>query len=207
MPNCMTTYLHQHDLPNNIQFKSSIAVDTEAMGLNIIRDRLCLIQISQGDGNVHIVKFDSIINAPNLVKILTNDHILKIFHFARFDMAILFHYLKINFSNIYCTKIASRLARTYTDSHGLKNLCEELLGIEISKKQQTSDWGNKNLSSKQLDYASSDVLYLHQIKDKLNEIIIRENREGLLDECLKFLPCRVRLDLAGFSNIDIFSHS
>jgi ribonuclease D len=122
-------------------------------------------------------------------------------------MAILFHYLNINFSNIYCTKIASRLARTYTESHGLKNLCEELLGIEISKKQQSSDWGNKNLSDKQLDYASSDVLYLHQIRDKLNEIIIREHRQELLKDCLKFLPTRVKLDLAGFSNIDIFSHS
>lgn len=203
----MTTYLHHHDLPKDIEFTSAIAVDTEAMGLNIIRDRLCLIQISQGDGNVHIVKFDGNFNAPNLVKILTNDHLLKIFHFARFDMAILFHYLNINFSNIYCTKIASRLARTYTESHGLKNLCEELLGIEISKKQQSSDWGNKNLSDKQLDYASSDVLYLHQIKDKLNEIIIREHRQELLKDCLKFLPTRVKLDLAGFSNIDIFSHS
>lgn len=203
----MTTYLHHHDLPKDIEFTSAIAVDTEAMGLNIIRDRLCLIQISQGDGNVHIVKFDGNFNAPNLVKILTNDHLLKIFHFARFDMAILFYYLNINFSNIYCTKIASRLARTYTESHGLKNLCEELLGIEISKKQQSSDWGNKNLSDKQLDYASSDVLYLHQIKDKLNEIIIREHRQELLKDCLKFLPTRVKLDLAGFSNIDIFSHS
>ena len=203
----MTTYLHHHDLPKDIEFTSAIAVDTEAMGLNIIRDRLCLIQMSQGDGNVHIVKFDGNFNAPNLVKILTNDHILKIFHFARFDMAILFHYLNINFSNIYCTKIASRLARTYTESHGLKNLCEELLGIEISKKQQSSDWGNKNLSDKQLDYASSDVLYLHQIKDKLNEIIIREHRQELLKDCLKFLPTRVKLDLVGFSNIDIFSHS
>lgn len=203
----MTTYLHHHDLPKNIEFTSAIAVDTEAMGLNIFRDRLCLIQISQGDGNVHIVKFDGNFNAPNLIKILTNDQILKIFHFARFDMAILFHYLNINFSNIYCTKIASRLARTYTESHGLKNLCEELLGIEISKKQQSSDWGNKNLSDKQLDYASSDVLYLHQIKDKLNEIIIREHRQEILTDCLKFLPTRVKLDLAGFSNIDIFSHS
>ncbi|MFM7620221.1 MAG: ribonuclease D [Alphaproteobacteria bacterium] len=203
----MTTYLHHHDLPKDIGFKSAIAVDTEAMGLNIIRDRLCLIQISQGDGDVHIVKFDSNFNAPNLTKILVDDKILKIFHFARFDMAILFHYLKINFSNVYCTKIASRLVRTYTESHGLKNLCEELLGIEISKKQQSSDWGSKNLSDKQLDYASSDVLYLHQIKDKLHEIIIREHRLELFDECLKFLPTRVKLDLAGFSHIDIFSHS
>jgi len=203
----MTTYLHHHDLPKDIHFKSAIALDTEAMGLNIVRDRLCLIQISQGDGDVHIVKFDSNYNAPNLTKILIDDKILKIFHFARFDMAILFHYLKINFSNVYCTKIASRLSRTYTEAHGLKNLCEELLGIEISKKQQSSDWGNKNLSDKQLDYASSDVLYLHQIKDKLHEIIIREHRLELFNECLKFLPTRVRLDLAGFSNIDIFSHS
>ena len=177
------------------------------MGLNINRDRLCLIQISAGDGNAHLVKFNGSYNSPNLKKILSDDSIQKIFHFARFDLAIIFHYLQINFKNIYCTKIASRLARTYTDAHGLKNLCEELLGIEISKKQQSSDWGNLILSDKQLEYAASDVLYLHQLRDKLQQMIIRENRQIILNECFRFLPTRAILDLQGFGNIDIFSHA
>ncbi len=203
----MAIYLHNNDLPADIKFSSAIGVDSEAMGLNIARDRLCLIQISAGDGNAHLVKFNGTYNAPNLKKILCDDSIQKIFHFARFDLAIIFNYLEISFKNIYCTKIASRLARTYTDSHGLKNLCEELLGIEISKKQQSSDWGNAILSDKQLEYAASDVLYLHQLRDKLQQIIIRENRQIILNECFRFLPTRAELDLIGFSNIDIFNHS
>jgi ribonuclease D len=202
----MTIYLHNDDLPDSINFKNSIAIDTEAMGLNILRDRLCLIQISSGDGNAHLVKFNGNYHAPNLKKILCDDSIQKIFHFARFDLAIIFHYLQINFGNIFCTKIASRLARTYSDSHGLKNLCEELLNIEISKKQQSSDWGNAHLSDKQLEYASSDVLYLHQLKEKLMTMINRENRQTILQNCFDFLPTRVLLDLQGFGNIDIFSH-
>lgn len=203
----MTIFLHNNDLPSDIKFNSAIAIDSEAMGLNIYRDRLCLIQISAGDGNAHLIKFNGTYNAPNLKRILCDDSIQKIFHYARFDLAIIFYYLQINFKNIYCTKIASRLARTYTDAHGLKNLCEELLGIEISKKQQTSDWGNTILSDKQLEYAASDVLYLHQLRDKLQQMIIRENRQIILGECFKFLPTRVLLDLQGFSNIDIFSHA
>lgn len=202
----MTTYLYNDDLPSSVTFTNSIAIDTEAMGLNILRDRLCLIQISSGDGNAHLVKFNGNYHAPNLKKILCDDSIQKIFHFARFDLAIIFHYLQINFKNIFCTKIASRLIRTYSDSHGLKNLCEELLGIEISKKQQSSDWGNLILSDKQLEYASSDVLYLHQLKEKLLIMIQRENRQIILKNCLDFLPTRAMLDIQGFNNIDIFSH-
>ncbi|MFZ9181424.1 MAG: ribonuclease D [Rickettsiales bacterium] len=204
----MTNFLYQNDLPNNLIFSSnSIAIDTEAMGLNIGRDRLCLIQISAGDGNCHLVKFSqNNFQAPNLKKLLTNEKILKIFHYGRFDLAILKYHLQIDIKNIYCTKIASKLVRTYTDSHGLKTICEELLGVEISKKQQSSDWGNKEISDKQIDYASSDVLYLHALKEKLDAMLIRENRMELFKSCVEFLPIRVDLDLAGFSNVDIFSH-
>lgn len=203
----MANFLYKNDLPNNINFTNSIAIDTETMGLNIGRDRLCLIQISSGDGNAHIVKFDKDnYQAPNLKKILSNDNILKIFHFARFDLATIKFYLNIDIKNIYCTKIASRLVRTYTDSHGLKSICEELLGIEISKKQQSSDWGNDEISDKQIDYASSDVLHLHALKNKLDKMLIRENRLEIFNDCIKFLPHRVHLDLNGFSNLDIFSH-
>ncbi len=204
----MTNFLYQNDLPNNLIFSSnSIAIDTEAMGLNIGRDRLCLIQISTGDGNCHLVKFSqNNFQAPNLKKLLTNEKILKIFHYGRFDLAILKYHLQIDIKNIYCTKIASKLVRTYTDSHGLKTICEELLGVEISKKQQSSDWGNKEISDKQIDYASSDVLYLHALKEKLDAMLIRENRMELFKSCVEFLPIRVDLDLAGFANVDIFSH-
>jgi len=204
----MTNFLYQNDLPNNLIFSgNSIAIDTEAMGLNIGRDRLCLIQISAGDGNCHLVKFSqNNFQAPNLKKLLSNNDILKIFHYGRFDLAILKYHLQIDIKNIYCTKIASKLVRTYTDSHGLKTICEELLGIEISKKQQSSDWGNNEISDKQIDYASSDVLYLHSLKEKLDTMLIRENRMEIYKSCVEFLPIRVDLDLAGFSNVDIFSH-
>ncbi|MFM6973501.1 MAG: ribonuclease D [Alphaproteobacteria bacterium] len=204
----MTNFLYQNDLPNNLIFSgNSIAIDTEAMGLNIGRDRLCLIQISAGDGNCHLVKFSqNNFQAPNLKKLLSNNNILKIFHYGRFDLAILKHHLQIEIKNIYCTKIASKLVRTYTDSHGLKTICEELLGIEISKKQQSSDWGNNEISDKQIDYASSDVLYLHSLKEKLDTMLIRENRMEIYKSCVEFLPIRVDLDLAGFSSVDIFSH-
>jgi len=204
----MTNFLYQNDLPNNLIFSgNSIAIDTEAMGLNIGRDRLCLIQISAGDGNCHLVKFSqNNFQAPNLKKLLGNNDILKIFHYGRFDLAILKYHLQIDIKNIYCTKIASKLVRTYTDSHGLKTICEELLGIEISKKQQSSDWGNNEISDKQIDYASSDVLYLHSLKQKLDTMLIRENRMEIYKSCVEFLPIRVDLDLAGFSNVDIFSH-
>lgn len=204
----MTNFLYHNDLPDNFVLNNnSIAIDTEAMGLNIGRDRLCLIQISAGDGNCHLVKFaQNNFQAPNLKKLLSNQNILKIFHYGRFDLAILKYHLQIDIKNIYCTKIASKLVRTYTDSHGLKTICEELLGVEISKKQQSSDWGNVEISDKQIDYASSDVLYLHALKEKLDVMLIRENRMALYKSCIEFLPIRVDLDLAGFSNVDIFSH-
>ncbi len=202
----MTIHFYKNDLPADVKFDSSIAIDTETMGLNIARDRLCLVQISSGDGNAHIVQFENNnYAAPNLKKVLTNNIILKIFHFARFDLASLQHYLNIEITNIYCTKIASKLSRTYTDSHGLKSLCEELLGVEISKKQQSSDWGG-TISDKQLDYAASDVLYLHRLKEKLDVMLKRENRYDIFKACLEFLPSRVKLDMQGFYAINVFSH-
>ena len=203
----MTIFFHKNDLPANINFTKSVAIDTETMGLNIHRDRLCLLQISGGDGNAHVVQFEqNKYDAPNLKKILSDDSIEKIFHFARFDLASIKHYLHVTIKNIYCTKIASRLIRTYTDSHGLKSICEELLGVEISKKQQSSDWGNGEISEKQIEYAASDVLYLHALKEKLNKMLIRENRFEIFQSCVNFLPTRVELDLQNFSSIDIFTH-
>ena len=203
----MTIYLHKNDLPEEIKFSDSIAIDTETMGLNIVRDRLCLIQISAGDGDAHLVQFEQKkYDAPNLKKILCDESIEKIFHFARFDLAALQHYLKIGIRNIYCTKIASKLTRTYTDAHGLKALCDELLGIELSKKQQSSDWGNGEITGKQLEYAASDVLHLHKLKVRLDEMLRREGRAGIFQECLRFLPTRASLDLQGFVGLDLFSH-
>lgn len=202
----MTIFLHKGDLPADINLGSSIAIDTETMGLRIKRDRLCLVQISSGDGNAHLVQLSkNAYQAPNLKKLLSDEKVLKIFHFARFDLASLQHYLDIEIKNIYCTKIASKLTRTYTDSHGLKVLCEELLGVELSKKQQSSDWGNENLTEKQKEYAASDVLYLHKLKEKFDQMLTRENRMEIFKACLEFLPSRVKLDLEGFST-DIFSH-
>jgi ribonuclease D len=204
----MTIFLHKNDLPNNINLGNSIAIDSETMGLNIIRDRLCVVQLSDGKGDAHLVHFDVNNNydAPNLKKLLSDNSNLKIFHFARFDLAALQHYLKIEINNIYCTKIASKLVRTYSDAHGLKTLCDEIVGVEISKKQQSSDWGNEKLTQKQMDYAASDVLYLHQLKEKLDELLIRENRMEIFKDCVKFLPTRAKLDLQGFANLDIFAH-
>ncbi len=203
----MTIFFHKNDLPTNVNFTKSVAIDTETMGLNILRDRLCLLQISGGDGNAHVVQFEqNNYNALNLKKILSDESIQKIFHFARFDLTAIKHYLNVEIKNIYCTKIASRLIRTYTDSHGLKSICEELLGVEISKKQQSSDWGNGEISEKQLEYAASDVLYLHALKEKLTKMLIRENRFEIFQACVNFLPTRVELDLKGFPTIDIFTH-
>jgi ribonuclease D len=203
----MTIFLHKNDLPAEIKFSDSIAIDSETMGLNILRDRLCLVQISAGDGDAHLVQFEAgKYDAPNLKKILTDKKILKLFHFARFDVAALQHYLQIDIENIYCTKIASRLTRTYSDAHGLKAICEELLGIELSKKQQTSDWGNSEITQKQMEYAASDVLHLHRLKLKLDEMLRRENRTEIFESCIKFLPTRAKLDLQGFIGLDIFSH-
>lgn len=203
----MTNFIYQNDLPDDLKFSKSIAIDCETMGLNIMRDRLCLVQISSGDGNAHLVQFQpNNYAAPNLKKLLNDDNIQKIFHFARFDLAALKYYLQVNIKNIYCTKIASKLVRTYTEAHGLKSLCDELLDVEISKKQQSSDWGNTKITSKQIKYAASDVLYLHQIQEVLDKMLIRENRQEIFKSCLEFLPTRVDLDLSCFSYGDIFAH-
>ena len=203
----MQTHLYKNDLDDGIVFKENVAIDTEAMGLDPARDRLCLIQIFDGETDCHMVQFEnSNTESPNLIKLLNDQKIQKIFHYARFDMAALKHALKIDIKNVYCTKIASKIARTYTNNHGLKDLCKELLGIEISKKQQSSDWGNSNLSKEQIAYAANDVIYLHKIKNKLDEMLVREDRQLLVDACLSFLPTRVDLDLRGWEN-DIFSHS
>jgi len=203
----MTNFLHKHDLPAGLDFGSSIAIDTETMGLHILRDRLCLVQISAGNGDAHLVQLErGKYEAPNLRKLLRDEKILKIFHFARFDLAALHHYLEAEMKNIYCTKIASKLTRTYTDAHGLKSLCDEMLGVEISKKQQSSDWGVANLSQKQIDYAASDVLYLHQLKEKFDEMLKRAGRYEDFQRCVEFLPTRAKLDLQGFASLDIFAH-
>ena len=202
-------YLYQGDIPNNIKFAKSIAVDTEAMGLKNSRDRLCLVQISSGKEATYLIQLGSDFgySAPNLKSLLKDSSILKIFHYARFDLAIIKQYLGILPKNIYCTKIASKLARTYTDRHGPRELCKELLNVEISKQQQSSYWGSKTLSKNQIKYASNDVSYLHQIKNELDIILEREKRAHLLAPILKFLPTRVKMDLEGWEDMDIFSHS
>tara|TARA_Y100000389_G_C17294414_1_gene429695 strand:+ start:115 stop:729 length:615 start_codon:yes stop_codon:yes gene_type:complete len=202
-------YLYQGDLPNNLEFTNSIAVDTETMGLKHQRDRLCLVQLSSGDGNAHLIQLgnDFSYKAENLKALMKNKKIVKIFHYARFDLGVIKKYLGIMPSNVYCTKIASKIARTYSDKHGLRELCKELLGIEISKQQQSSYWGAKNLSKNQLKYAANDVLHLHQIKNELEVILEKEKRSHLINKALNFLPFRVQLDLLGWENIDIFSHS
>lgn len=203
----MTNYVHKNDLPDGLDLGNSVAIDTETMGLNINRDRLCVLQISSGNGDAHLVKFDqNTYDAPNLRKLLSKKEVLKIFHFARFDIGVISHYLNVDLENVYCTKIASKLVRTYTDAHGLKSLCSELIGVEISKKQQSSDWGNTQMTQQQIDYAASDVLYLHQLKEKLEMMLKREDRFEDFQSCLNFLPTRVKLDLKGFPPSDIFSH-
>ncbi len=202
-------YLHKGDLPNNLDYPSIVSIDTETMGLNPHRDKLCLIQLSFGDKNAHLVQVGGSFgyDATNVKKILKNRNILKVFHYARFDVAILKKNLGVLCNSIYCTKIASKLARTYTDKHGLKELCRELLSTEISKQQQSSDWGKSSLTTNQMNYAANDVLYLHEIKEKLDAILARENRIKLAYSTFKFIPVRVKLDLLGWNNNDIFSHS
>lgn len=178
------------------------------MGLNNKRDRLCLVQLSDGGGDAHLVQFaPGAYKAPNLVKLLTDPARVKLFHFARFDLAIMRHYLGVRLSNVYCTRTASRLARTYTDKHGYKDICRELLGVEISKQQQSSDWGSEKLSPEQVDYAASDVLYLHRLRQKLDDMLVREGRSELAQACFNFLPFRAELDLAGWELEDLFAHS
>ena len=207
----MTVYFHENDIPNDILFEDSVAIDTETMGLKTLRDRLCLIQISAGNGDAHLIKIEKSIASPqlkykNLKKVLQNKNILKIFHFARFDLAALNFYVCKVEGNIWCTKIASKLSRTYTNKHGLSDLTKELLSIEISKEQQSSNWGNKIISEKQKKYASNDVLYLHNLKEKLEEILLQENRLELAEKVFSFLKVRVELDLSGFEDLDIFAH-
>jgi ribonuclease D len=199
-------HLHKGDLPAGLDFGKSVAVDTETLGLNVNRDRLCLIQLSAGDGTAHLVQFDGVYDATRLKALLTDPNVLKIFHFARFDIAVLKKYLGVETAPLYCTKIASKLVRTYTDRHGLKDLAGELLGIEISKQQQSSDWAAKELSQQQLAYAASDVLHLHALKEKLDTMLDRDNRREFAEAAFKFLPVRAKLDLAGFGEDDIFSH-
>lgn len=206
----MTIRIHRGDLPDLARYASvrSIAVDTETMGLSLTRDRLCLVQLSPGDGSADVVQIPAqAANAPNLKRLLADANVLKIFHFARFDLGMLHKNLGVMPAPVYCTKIASRLTRTYTDKHGLKDLVREVLGHDLSKQQQSSDWGAAALSDAQVSYAASDVLYLHALKEKLDVMLVREGRDKLAEACFRFLPDRVRLDLAGFAEEDIFAHS
>ncbi len=199
--------LHKGDLPANVRFGSNVAIDSETLGLNPHRDRLCLVQLSGGDGNAHLVQFDGqSYDAPNLKALLTNPDVTKIFHFARFDVAVLHKYLGVATNPIYCTKIASKLVRTYTDRHGLKDLVSELAGVELSKQQQSSDWAATTLSDQQKQYAASDVLHLHTVKAKLDLMLDRDGRRAFANAAFQFLPTRCALDLAGFGEDDIFSH-
>ncbi len=204
----MTIRLHRGDLPELSRYTGAVAIDTETMGLSLGRDRLCVVQLSPGDGSADVVQIPAHgVNAPNLARLLADARVLKIFHFARFDLGVLYNALGVMPEPVYCTKIASRLARTYTDKHGLKDLVKEVLGHDLSKQQQLSDWGAAELSDAQVSYAAADVLYLHALKERLDAMLAREGREGLAAACFKFLPDRVRLDLAGFAGEDVFAHS
>ena len=199
--------LHRNDLPAGLSFGDAVAVDTETLGLKPRRDRLCVVQLSAGDGTAHLVQLDGKDwSAPRLAAVLADPSVLKIFHFARFDLAVLTQYLGVMAQPVYCTKIASRLARTYTDRHGLKDLCAELLGIDLSKQQQSSDWGAEKLTDQQRHYAASDVLHLHALKAKLDAMLQREGRMATAQACFRFVPERAKLDLAGFDDTDIFAH-
>ena len=204
----MANFLHDADLPDDIDFGSSVAVDSETMGLRLVRDPLCVVQLSAGNGDAHLVqlKRDSY-DAPNLKRLLTDPKVLKIFHFGRFDIAMFALHLGVVTAPVYCTKIASKLARTYTDRHGLKDLVRELLTTEISKAQQSSDWGAARLSPDQIAYAASDVLHLHALKARLDMMLERESRADLAQACFDFLPARAQLDLAGWEDVDVFAHS
>jgi len=204
----MTNYLHKGDLPADLKFGRSVAVDSETMGLRIGRDPLCVVQLSAGDGDAHLVQLDrTTYNCPNLKSLLTDDDVLKIFHFGRFDIAMFTLHLRVTAGPVYCTKIASKLARTYTDRHGLKDVTKELVGIDISKAQQSSDWGASILSVDQQAYAASDVLNLHAIKARLDMMLDREGRTELAQACFDFLPARALLDVAGWEDVDIFAHT
>jgi len=203
----MSIHLHHGDLPEGVGFQGSVAIDTETMGLDPHRDRLCLVQLSGGDGVSHLVQFaKGAYAAPRLKALLADEAVLKIFHFGRFDIAMLQRYLAVTTRPVYCTKIASRLVRTFTDRHGLKDLVRDLLGLEISKQQQSSDWGAAELSDEQLRYAASDVLHLHALKARLDEMLAREGRTALAQACFDFLPTRALLDLGGWAAEDVFAH-
>lgn len=200
--------LHKNDIPSDLEIEGDIAIDTEAMGLHLQRDRLCTVQFCGPDRATHIVQFTSNeYKAPNLIKLLTDKNRVKLFHFARFDLAIIEYYLGIRMENIFCSKVASKLARTYTDMHGLKDLCKELIGVSMSKQQQSSNWGAEDLSKDQLEYAAKDVIFLHQLRDELTKMLIQENRLELAREVFAFLPVRAHLDILGWNEKDIFAHS
>jgi ribonuclease D len=204
----MTNHIYQNDLPDGLKLGPFVAIDCETMGLHPYRDRLCVVQLSGGDGNTHIVQIAlGQTNAPNLCALLEDADVLKLFHFGRFDIAAMFHAFGALTAPVYCTKIASRLVRTYTDRHGLKNLTQELIGVDLSKQQQSSDWGAPKLSKAQIEYAASDVLYLHKLRDALNIMLVREGRMEIAQACFDFLPTRAQLDLAGWPETDIFAHS
>ena len=204
----MTIRLHRGDLPDVSRYKGAVAIDTETMGLDINRDRLCVVQLSPGDGSADVVQIASHpADAPNLKRLLADNSLLKIFHFARFDLGMLYKTFGVMAEPVFCTKIASRLTRTYTDKHGLKDLVREVLGQDLSKQQQSSDWGSAELSEGQVAYAAADVTHLHALKNKLDAMLAREGREALAAACFRFLPERVRLDIAGFAADDIFAHS
>src|SRR6201996_6177300 len=203
----MKIKLHKNDLPDGLDLGPVVAIDSETLGLNPNRDRLCLVQLSSGDGTAHLVQFtDCNYAAPNLKKLLADPAVTKLFHYARFDVAVFRRYLGVMTVPIYCTKIASKLVRTYTDKHGLKDLVRELLGVDLSKEQQSSDWGAPELSEKQLAYAANDVAYLHRLKEVLDTMLAREGRTEIAKACFSFLPTRAELDLKGWSEVDIFSH-
>lgn len=203
----MAIEVHIGDLPADLDFGTSVAIDSETLGLNPHRDRLCVVQLSSGDGNAHLVHFDEpVYDCPNLKRLLSDNRIEKLFHYARFDVAIIKKYLDVDCTPVYCTKIASKLVRTYTDKHGLKALCQELLGIDLSKQQQSSDWGKKTLSPAQVEYAAADVLYLHRLQAILDDMLVREGRKDIAQACFDFLPTRAQLDLNGWPEVDIFSH-
>lgn len=204
---CMTIYTYKDDIPADLDLGDVVAIDTETLGLELLRDRLCVVQLSSGDGNAHLVQFGpNNYEAPNLKKLLDNPETQKLFHFARFDVAAIEQYLGILVDNVYCTRTASYFARTYTDRHGLKNLCDELLGVELSKKQQSSFWGAEELTKKQKEYAANDVLFLHQLKAKLDPMLDQEGRLELAESVMRFIPTRAVLDLEGWPQ-DIFSHN
>ncbi len=204
----MTITLHLGDLPDGLSFGNSVAIDTETLGLRPHRDRLCLVQLSAGDGTAHLVQLKAgQYDAPNLKKLLADKNVTKLFHFARFDVAVMYQYLGVVTAPIYCTKIASRLARTFTQHHSLKTLCKDLIGVDLDKQQQTTDWGADTLTQEQMNYAASDVLHLHRMKGVLDTMLVREGRVHLAQACFDFLPSRALLDIAGWDEEDIFSHA